>query len=662
MVAQIVEEITDGVAVLRLDRPVANALGPQMRGELRAALDRAVQDPAVSAIVLAGAGAGFSSGVDLTEFDGPLASPTVGELCNAVEDAPKPVVAALHGAVFGAALALALAAHARVAQSGARLALPEITLGMIPGGGVTQRAPRLLGAQVSLELMLTGQPARAGDPRLRRLFAEVVETSPEAVACAHARELAATGQWMRSCETERGFSDPAGYQRAIATVTDHLGGAGRGGAGRDILRAIEAAHLLPFAQGLALEETLFEERLHSPEARAQRHVHAAERRAGGMPELRHGTARTVRHVAVHGAVPVHVALLLLRAGRTLSTDSAPLAQAVHEALEADMARGRLTEAQRADQIARLNPAGPPSHPDLQLLVRAETDDASAGGVVLDTGEGLAGAMLGLRFFGPVTRPRVAEIAVSDGTDPDDVATLARLCADLRVTPVRAALPAAGPGLGHVMMGALCLAALHLVRAGMTPLAVDEAAGRLGLRTGPLLWMDGEGLTLVAERLASVADWLGDAALGRDDVLAERLAKGATGRAVGRGFYDHPPEGPRAPKGLAASGRDPEEVLGGVCATRALHAALVGAALRLIERGAVQRASDLDLIMVRGSGYARARGGPLMAADQRGLLAVLNDMKALSPLAPALWAVPDALLDMVKNGEGFFGRAAASAAS
>ncbi|MFU8777479.1 MAG: 3-hydroxyacyl-CoA dehydrogenase family protein, partial [Roseovarius sp.] len=237
----------------------------------------------------------------------------------------------------------------------------------------------------------------------------------------------------------------------------------------------------------------------------------------------------------------------------------------------------------------------------------------------------------------------------------DVASLVRLCSGLGVTAVHAVQPAAGPGLGHVLMGALCLAGLELVRLGMTPLRVDQAAQRLGFRAGPFLMMDMEGLPVLAVRLRRVAEWLGCRPPGANDPLADRLAKGAVGRAVGRGFYDHPSEGPRPPKSMAGTRRDPADVLGNMPPRHALHAALVGAAMQLLSRGAVLRASDLDVLMVRGYGYERARGGPLFAADQRGMLEILQDFKALSKMGSPLWQVPPMLLDMVKNGEGFFGR-------
>lgn len=653
MTGQIRQELRDGVAVLLLDRPVANALAADLRAELWTALQAAATSDETRAVVIAGAGTGFSSGVDLTEYEGPLAKPWADTLANLIEDFPKPVIAALHGDTFGAGLALALAAHARVAQADTRLAAPEIALGMVPSGGVTQRLPRLLGAQIALELMLAGQTVQASDPRLRRLFSQITPETPVPAAVELARRLAEEGHWPRSREAVRGLSDPAGYQRAIAAVAARI--KGQSGAASDILRAVEAAQLLPFAQGLAFESALFEDRLRSPEARGQRHIYAAERRAAGMPELGRTDLRAVEQVALLGTGLGDVAMLLLEGGKVVRGDAPDLSASVARGLDLLVAQDKCDAATRTERLARMQTDV--ATVDLVLDGRGAEVENEGGAldVRLDTGRGLAGTVLGLRLYRPAQSLRLAEIAVSAAADPGDVASLARVCSGLGVTAVRAAQPAAGPGLGHVMMGALCLAGLEMVRLGMTPLRVDQAAQRLGLRVGPFLMMDGEGLPVVAERLRSVAEWLGCPQPGAHDPLAERLAKGAVGRAVGRGFYDHPSEGPRPPKGMAGPGRDPIDVLGTVAPRHALHAALVGAAMQLLTRGAVQRASDLDVVMVRGYGYERARGGPLCAADQRGMLAILQDTKALAQLGSPLWQVQPMLLDMVKNGEVFFGR-------
>ncbi|MDT8328705.1 MAG: enoyl-CoA hydratase-related protein [Roseovarius sp.] len=664
MTGQIEIERRDGVTVLRMNRPVANALAPELRADLLAALRNAAGDGATRAVVICGAGPGFSSGVDLTEYDRPLAAPWVNSLCHEIEAFPKPVVAALHGSVLGAGVALALAAHARVAQATARLALPEVSLGMIPGSGVTQRAPRLAGAQVALELMLSGQPVVASDPRLRLFFDQITPDDPQPAAIALAQKLADKGSWPRTRDRERGLSDPVGFQRSLRLVAERLNG--RDGAGADIVRAVEAAQLLPFEQGLEFEQALFEDRLQSPEARAQRHIFAAERRAAIMPELALAKAHPLNRIAPAGGGGRAFGTLFLDAGKEVQVEDSEAVQRLKRIYDDALAKGRLDEVARNARLARLTEGRAPGWADLVLFAGAggmvETDAPAPreGGVIarLDTGAGfVAAAPLGLRIYRPTHGQRLVEIAVGEGAPPAAVASLARMCADIGQVVVRAAQPAAGVGLGHGMTARLYLAALVLVRAGLTPLRVDQAAQRMGLRAGPFLMMDHEGLGLVAQRLRAAAAEMGLAS-GWGAPLDERLAKGATGRSVGRGFYDYPPDGPRPPKGLAGAGRAVAEVLGDVAPRHALHAALVNGGAQLLAKAAVQRASDLDVVMVRGYGYERARGGPLMQADQRGLMAVLKDMKALADICAPIWAPHPMVLDLVKNGQGFFGRAGA----
>jgi 3-hydroxyacyl-CoA dehydrogenase len=600
----------DGVTVLRLDRPVANALVPGMRAALVAALEEAARNEGCRAVVIAGAGAGFCAGLDLTEDMAAPAAPTPADLCRAVAEFPKPLVAALHGEVSGAGLSLALAARARVAHAGARLCFPEIALAMMPGAGATQRLPRLLGAQAALEMLLSGRAVRADAARLRPLFARVEAEAAQVgpAARALALQLASAAPDAAQRAPDRGLSDPRGYQRAVAEVRTRLGG--DAGAAGDVLRAVEAAQLLPLAQGLDFEEVLAGERAASREARALRHLRLAEGRARALPEMRAAAPGTAARVA--GAVPGPLAERLAAVGVTVGDGDA---------------------------------AAPGD-----LVIAPATGTAPAGAVRLDTGGGFGEAGLWLRLWPGAA---LAEIGVGPGAEAARVAALARLMARARLAVVRAALPAAGPGAGEGLRGVRDLAALALLRAGLGPAEVDRGALALGLAEGPCLAMDREGLDAAQARLGAVAAALGLPGPGPEGPLAVRIARGARGRAAGLGFYEHPPEGPRAGRGGEGAGLPP-----GVAAGEALHAALVNAAERLLEAGALARAGDVDLLAVAALGMARDRGGPLFAADDRGLLAVLRDMRALAPLSGPLWAPHPGLEARVREGQGYFRRAAA----
>lgn len=614
MVSDIVQRAQiGGVMVLRLDRPVANALVPEMRAALIAALAEA--EATCDAVVIAGAGRGFSAGLDLSEDTTGPRAPGIDDLCRAVAVCTRPVVAALHGDVAGAGLSLALAAKGRVAHEGARLSLPEITLARMPCAGATQRLPRIVGAQVALEMMLSGRAVRAGEARLRPLFDRVVaqEAEVEAAAVALARALGAAQPDPARSDPRRGLSDPRGYQRAIATVRARIGQAG--GAAGDILCAVEAAQLLPLAQGLDVEAVLAAERAQSREARALCHLRLAEGRARALPEMRVAGARGPVRIGLAGALPAALAERLVAAG-----------------------------------------AVPGGNEGADLWIEAAPGAAPAGAarVALDRGAGFGREGLWLRLWPGAD---MAEIGVGPGAAPGDVAALARLLARARLGVVRTALPQGGPGAGRVLAGALDFAALALLRAGLGPQEVDRAAGALGIGVPPCMGMDGEGLDAAQARLVALAAWFNMPPPAPDGPLAARIARGARGRAVGRGFYEHPPEGPRAPRGSGDG--DGGALPGRVGVAGALHAALINAAERLLAAGALARPGDADLLAIGALGVARDRGGPLFAADDRGLLAVLADMKALAPLAPPLWAPQPGIVARLREGQGYFRRAGAA---
>jgi len=602
------------VLLLHLDRPVANALVPEMRAALVAALEAAAADEACRAVVIAGAGAGFSAGLDLSEDMTAPRPPTPADLCRAVAACPTPVVAALHGEVAGAGLSLALAAQGRVVHAGARLSLPEIALAGMPGAGATQRLPRLVGAQAALEMMLSGRAVRADETRLHPLFDRVEADAAQIVPAARALALRLADAPPDPARKvpHRGLSDPRGYQKAVATVRARLGTAE--GAAADILRAVEAAQLLPLAQGLDFEEVLAGERAQSREARALRHLKLAEGRARALPEMRIAPPRDAVRAGLSEAVPAALRARLEAAGAAL--------------VDAD----RATSA------------------DLWIEARPGMGPETAMRVTLDTGGGFGTEGVWLRLW---PEAALAEIGVAPGCDSAAVAALARLMARAQLGVVRTALPAAGPGAGRMICGALDFAALALLRAGLGPGEVDDGAAALGLAARPCLAMDHEGLEAAQARLAVLAPRLGLPPPRPEGPLAARIARGAGGRADGRGFYVHSPDGPRPAQGGDGPGLPP-----GVDAAQALHAALVNAAERMLEAAALARAGDADLLAIAALDMARDRGGPLFAADDRGLLAVLRDMTALTSLSGPLWSPHPGIAARVREGQGYFRRAAA----
>ncbi len=276
-------ENKDGVAVITVDNPPLNALSREVRDGLLAAVRRAEADDGVQAIVLTGAGQTFSAGADITEFDSPLKGTEINQICDAIEDSEKPVVAALHDASLGEGLEIALACHYRVASKDTRLGLPEVKLGLIPGGGGTQRLPRLTGAKAALDLIISGDPVSAEAASKAGFVDEVVDGDHLAAAMALAKSKAGlashpkTREQNAKIEAERGSAIFDEKRKELKKRQPHQHAPLR------CVAAVEAAFALPFEEGLRREGELFYEALQDWQSKALIHAFFAERHVHKFP-------------------------------------------------------------------------------------------------------------------------------------------------------------------------------------------------------------------------------------------------------------------------------------------------------------------------------------------------------------------------------------------
>ncbi|EEW25569.1 enoyl-CoA hydratase-related protein, partial [Rhodobacter ferrooxidans] len=458
-----------------IDHPPVNALAQPVRAGLLAALTAAEADPEVTAIVISAAGRSFPVGADIHEFGKPAQAPLLAEVCNRIEACRKPVVAALHGTALGGGLELALAAHLRLALADAKLGLPEVGLGILPGAGGTQRLPRLIGAEQALRLMLQGVPVPAAEALALGMLDQVVETDLMAAALAQG---AAPSRPTR--DRREGMRDPQAYQAAINAARAGLRGT-RQPAPPRIVDCVEAAQLLPFDQGLAFERAAFDDLVASPEAAALRHAFFAERALARLPEAKL-PPRPLRHLAVVGADAANPALLLAQAGHAV-TLLAPTKSGLVTALEViaaqmqmAVAAGSLTAKARDADWARITPAVQPealADADLLLLTDATALEiglaaakpgavlVSLGGFGVSTGARAADM---LRLTLPQPGGRLAEVIVAEATAPEAVATVLALLRSLGLATLRAMAPG---GLGARLMAAQRAAVAHLLGGGPT---------------------------------------------------------------------------------------------------------------------------------------------------------------------------------------------------
>lgn len=685
-------KVAEGVALLTIDNPPVNALSLPVRAGLARLVGQAAADPAVEAIVIAAAGRTFPAGADLAEFGKAAAEPRLPDLLALIETAPKPVVAAIHGSALGGGLELALSCHYRLAAEDARLGLPEVTLGLVPGAGGTQRLPRLAGARVALDLMLKGRPVSADEAAEAGIVDGVVEGDLESAALSFAQSLKDEGLGPRpTSEIAAGFADPADYLAAVAEARE----AQRAGpleAPRRVVDCVEAALLMPFETGMAYERAAFEDLVASPQSAALRHLFFAERRAARFPGLEGAEAREIRTVGVvgGGTMGSGIAVALLSGDyevTLLERDEGALEAGVArivDMLDGAVKRGRMSAAARDARLDRLRGAlDYAALADCELVIEAVYEDLTAKqavfaaldavlprGTILATntsyldvdllavGTSRAADVIGLHFFSPANLMRLIEIVVGAETAPATVATALALARRLGKIPVRAEV--SDGFVANRMLVAYRKAADEMLEDGASVAEVDAAMRAFGFPLGPYQVADLAGLDISwsrRKRLAPTRD-PGERYVAIGDLLCEA---GRYGQKNGRGYYAYQKgstvavEDPevtriieleRKRKGIAPRAFTPSEI------ARRCLLAMVNEGARLLEEGVAQRPSDIDVAMVHGFAFPRWRGGPMKWADLAGLLLVRQDLQDLTPEDPALWAPAGLLTELVKNGQTF----------
>jgi 3-hydroxyacyl-CoA dehydrogenase len=677
------------VAVITFSNPPVNGLSHALRTGIADALARAQADDPVRAVVLTGGGALFSGGADIREFGTPAstAGPTLRQLIEQIETSTKPVVAAVAGTCLGGGLELAMAAHYRVAGADARLGLPEVKLGLLPGAGGTQRLPRLVGVGRAIEMIVGGEPVPAADLAGTRLLDRVVDGDPVAEAVALAASVERPFPRARDL--------PLDEPRLAALVEE----------ARTKLRtqrpalpaplravdAIEAASG-PFDEGLRVERKAFVELMESPESKGLRHAFFAERAAGKVEGVTHSTPpRPLDQAAVIGAgtMGAGITVALLDAGipvRLLEADQVALDRGlsrISAIYEGQVNKGRLAPAERDHRLMLLRPIL--SYDEIgaadlvieavfeSLEVKREVflalDRMMRPGAVLATNtstldvDAIAGFtrrpsdVLGLHFFSPANVMRLLEVVRGRETSPDVLATGLALAKRLRKVAVVSGV--CDGFIGNRMLDAYIRQAWWLVEEGASPEQVDRAIEEFGFAMGPFRVGDLVGhdvsQAIRRHRRASRPDY-------RVSTLPDKLcAMGRLGQKTGGGWYDYP-EGPRraVPSPAAAQLVDVHRAEIGVVPRRVDDAeivdrlvyALVNEGARILEEGIAARASDIDVVYLTGYGFPRARGGPMFYADQVGLDRVLQRLREFgrNPHGdPAFWTPAPLLVRLAESG-------------
>ncbi len=677
--------VRDGVAIITIDRPPVNALDDGTAASIVRELTAAADDPAVTAIVLTGAHGTFCAGADMTAFPRtPPRSPTL-DVIAAIDASPKPIVAALAGNALGGGLEIAIACDYRIAAADARLALPEILRGLIPGAGGTQRLPRMIGVGPSLALILSGDAVSPQDALAWGLI--------DAIAADDVRDAA----WAFALEH-------AGERRRIGTAVARLDDAAldtarrsaappeRGGlAARAAIDAIQDATRLPLADGLVRERERFVGLLASEQAQARMHVFFAEREAGRIPGSREAAAG-IAHVAIVGSGTMGRGIAATFADAemavTLIDVRDDLVAAARERIaagyERGIARGRCTTAQRDERLARIATAtslDAAAHAD--LVVEAVYEDAALKRDIFRALDGIAAphailatntstldidalaavtsrpqAVVGLHFFSPANAMRLVEIVRGSATSPQTIALAAGVAKRLGKTGV---VSGNGEGfIGNRMLHGYLREADFLLEEGATPAQVDRVLRAFGFAMGPFAMSDLAGLDVgwrIRTGKAAIA-----APAGRSPRIGDALCEaGRFGQKSGAGYYRYR-DGERTPisdphvdelaERLARIGgierrfvRDTEIL------ERCLYP-LVNEAAAILADGIAERPGDIDVVWVNGYGFPAFRGGPLRWADSVGLATIVASLEGYARTHGDAWTPAPLLRELAAAGATF----------
>jgi 3-hydroxyacyl-CoA dehydrogenase len=681
-------ETQDGIAIVTVNSPPVNALSVKVRTGIKAAVEQAMADEAAGAIVLICAGRTFIAGADITEFGKPPQKPWLDEVNATIESAPKPVVAAIHGTALGGGLEIALACHYRVAVPSAKIGLPEVKLGLIPGAGGTQRLPRIVGIERALEIITSGEQVPAKRAHEAGAIDEIVaEGQLKEGALAFAKRIVAEG---RPSKKVRDLNDKVEAARGKPEIFAAFRKANarkfRGfEAPEGAIKAIEASVELPFDAGLKREREIFLDLMGGTQSKAQRYVFFAEREVRKIPELGDDPATLpIESVGILGAGTMGggIAMNFLNAGIpvTIFETSAPALDrglaTIRKNYEATAAKGRLKPEDVETRMGLLTGSlameslstqdliieAVYENMDVKKDVFGKLDKIAKPGAILASNtsylnvDEIASAtsrpesVIGMHFFSPANVMRLLEVVRAERASKEVVATAIKLAPKIGKVGVLV-------GVCHGFVGNRMLAerqreATRLVEEGAMPWDVDRVLYDFGLPMGPFAMSDLAGLDIGWSRETSKGETLRDKLCEMD----------RRGQKTGSGFYDYDEKRTAKPspvveklvlehsagKGITRRQVSDQEIL-----ERCIYP-MINEGAKILEEGKAIRASDIDMVWITGYGWPVYRGGPMFYGETVGLDKVLAKMEEwTTAIGPEF--TPSALLrERAAAGKGFAG--------
>jgi 3-hydroxyacyl-CoA dehydrogenase len=686
-------QVNGAVAVITLANPPVNGLGLSTRKGIVDGVNKAMSDPAVKAVVITGAGKAFSGGADIKEFNTPaaMAEPTLHTVIRAVENAEKPIVAAIHSVAMGGGLELALGCHYRVAVPGAQIALPEVKLGILPGAGGTQRLPRVVGLEMALNMIVSGTPVPSEKLAKTKLFDQMIDGDLMQGAIAFANQVADARPLPKVRNIRIDYPNYEGFLQFSRNTVKAM--AGPYPAPLKCVEAVAAAVTQKFDEGLKTERELFLELVQTTESKALRHSFFAERAASKIPDVPEDTPkREIKSAAVIGAGTMGAGIAMNFANAGIPVKILEMKQealdkglaTLRKNYENTMKKGKLTQEKFDQRVGLIT--GTLSYEEIgqcDIVVEAvfedmgvkeavfkKLDEVMKPGAILASNTSTLDVdkiasftkrpqdVIGLHFFSPANVMRLLEIVRGAKTGKDVLATSMALSKKIKKTGVVSGV--CDGFIGNRMIEQYSRQAGFLLEEGCTPEQVDKAVEKFGFAMGPFRMGDlaGNDIGWYIRKRRYVE---------KPEVTYSKTADllcemGRFGQKTSAGWYDYKPGDRKAypsqmvndmiVKHSADLGIERRKVSDEEIVERLVYA-LVNEGARILEEGIAMRASDIDMVYLTGYGFPVFRGGPMFYADTVGLPNVVMAMQKYARGSHAeAWTPAPLLKRLADEGKTF----------
>jgi len=687
--------IDNSIGIIILQNPPVNALNHSVRKGIKKALSEAIKNNSVKAILITGSGNKFSAGADIKEFGNHSESPNLPEICNLIESSFKPVIAFLNGIAFGGGFEIVLAAHFRIAIQSAKISLPEIHLGLLPGSGGTQRMPRITGVEYALDMMLKGHPVPMENAYSVGLIDQIIDDENSLQSSINYVKEVISNKYeiIRTSERSEGLKDENKNRNALEKNFNDLKKNAKGlFAPFKILECIEKSISVPFKDGLEFERETFKSCLNSPQSKGLIHAFFAERNSKKIPEVINTSPRNLEKIAVigGGTMGSGIAVAALDAGMEvlmIERDHEGLSKGrknVEDVYNRHIKKGRISLETKDKVLERYFSSvdfNDISSADIvieavfeDMEVKKEVfkiiDQEARDGAVLASNtsylniDEIASStsrpndVLGLHFFSPANIMKLLEIVVPNRVSNDAVATGFALAVKMGKIPVRAGNSEGF--IGNRILRTYSNAASYLMEDGASPYEIDTAVREFGYPIGPFQMFDLAGGDIGwanRKRQSKSRD-----SRERYVHIADRLCeRGWFGQKTGRGFYIYKDgsrtgiedqevlkiiDEERSKKNIKPRKFNKEEIM------RRYISAMVNEGSKVLQDKVALRPSDIDVTKLFGYAFPKYRGGPMKYADMYGINNILRDIQEFAEEDPFFWNPSDLLKDLVKHSKNF----------